>query len=165
MASSSIVRFGRCEEGYVIRVEGAGTLHESPMVEDFAQSVAEEGSSMGLVLDLSCCDYLDSTFLGVMVGLHKAAGRDVGCHFAIANPSRQCRGLLESLHLDAILRVVDESPRLLGEWESLDTGGVEFKEISRHVFECHQHLANVPGPQQQRFAKIAAQMATEFNDH
>src|SRR5689334_5995318 len=63
MSAPSVVKVGRTTSGYRLRVEGTGTMRESPAVGEFAERSLRDGTST-LVVDLSACDYLDSTFLG-----------------------------------------------------------------------------------------------------
>jgi hypothetical protein len=45
MSPPSVVKVGRIRSGYRIRVEGRGTLRESPAVHEFAGHVLRDGAS------------------------------------------------------------------------------------------------------------------------
>ena len=61
---------GRTEAGYAIRIEGRGTMRESPALQRVVRTVLD-GEACAVTIDLAVCDYLDSTFLGCLVDLHR----------------------------------------------------------------------------------------------
>ncbi len=62
--------------GYLFRITGRGTLRESPAFRDFVCGAIEDGAQV--VLDLSACEHLDSTFLGCLVMIHQRGESDGG---------------------------------------------------------------------------------------
>ena len=69
MSDPCTLTIHRTKFGYLLRLVGRGTMRESPTVRDFACGAIEDGAEF--VVDLSACEYLDSTFLGCLVLLHK----------------------------------------------------------------------------------------------
>src|SRR5687768_10917844 len=116
-AAASQLKVGRTGAGYCVRVEGRGTMRESPAVEEFvARSMG--GDPVTVVVDLTACDYLDSTFLGCLLGLHKRFGKRAGPsaadpgptpgpRFAIAADPERRRKLLGPTRLDLVLKSTD----------------------------------------------------------
>ena len=73
MATASAVKVGRTEAGYCVRIEGRGTMNQSPIVLEFVGRTLRDGAASGapgVVMDPSACEYVDSTFLGCLLGLH-----------------------------------------------------------------------------------------------
>ena len=66
----------RTESGYLFRVVGRGTMQASPTVQEFVCSALDDGADV--VLDLSACEYLDSTFLGCLLILDKRGSGAAG---------------------------------------------------------------------------------------
>jgi hypothetical protein len=175
------VKVGRTADGYCVRVEGRGTMKESPAVMEFAAGTLARGA--GVVVDLTECDYLDSTFLGCLLTLYKrgsAAGAPKGppsglaakspegsrpaggVGFAIAAPADRRRRLLGPTRLDAVLRSVDAPPAVVGDWVPLAATHPNAAELTRHVMDCHRRLAEIDGPNQAAFQRIADQMARDL---
>ena len=89
----------RIEKGYLFRIVGRGTLRESPAVRDFVCGAIEDGADV--VMDLSQCEHLDSTFLGCLVILHQRAERDGGSFSVFADELARQR-LFGVSHLDRV---------------------------------------------------------------
>ena len=60
---------GPISDGTVVCLVGRGTMCESPAFRDVAERLLDRGD---VVFDASRCDYLDSTFLGCLIGLKKS---------------------------------------------------------------------------------------------
>src|SRR5262249_19078749 len=114
MPTPSALKVGRTRDGYRVRVEGKGTMRESPAVHEFAMHTLDAAPA-SLVIDLSGCDYLDSTFLGCLVDLHRRHGRERPARFEVAAPPQARLRLLASSRLDALLNLIDEAPQVIGE--------------------------------------------------
>ena len=101
----SRLRIGRTNSGCVVRVEGRGTLRESPAIQEFALHFLEQEQERGVfVIDLAGCDYLDSTFLGFLVLLHGRYNRTEPHRFLVAASDDQCQRLLAPSRLNRLAR-------------------------------------------------------------
>ena len=161
-ASMSRVKFGRTSGGYRLRVEGKGTMRESRAAHDFAMACLGE-TERQVVADLSACDYLDSTFQGCLIILQRSFGNGADSRFSIANPSEKCRKLLAISHLDRFLNIRDECPEVIGEEVVLTPEALDSPDMARHIMDCHHRLAELGGPQQMAYQKIADQIAKDLN--
>jgi anti-anti-sigma factor len=158
MPQNYSLKFGRIEAGYRLCVERRGTMQESRPAEAFVnEALSREGVSV--VIDLSECDYLDSTFLGCLLGLHRQYGTS---RLRIAAPSDRTKKLFGPTKLDTALRVTAEVPPVIGEYVAIAPEAMNSKDMARHIMECHRRLAEIPGPQQNAFAAIAQQMEREL---
>lgn len=155
-------------QGVVIRVVGKGTARESRVVRDTATRALNATPPAAVVLDLSGCDYLDSTFLGCLVHLHRAGGSadpTTGGRFTVAAPPERRGKLLGAMRLDRIVACVDTPPSTCGSWVDLSGGVGEAapQALARHVMECHRQLAELDSPMQAVFARIADEMGRELS--
>jgi len=147
------------ESGYVCRIEGRGTMGESPHVRDFICGAIADGAHV--VLDLSTCEYLDSTFLGCLVMLHARGENQDGSFRIFADPSRREK-LLGTVHLDHYLNFTDECPAGTGDPVTLDVSVLDRAEFGEHLLETHRKLAELGGPAAGTFQKVADQIAREL---
>jgi len=88
-----------------VKVVGRGSFQNSGCLKAFYQQLLKEGVSR-FVVDLDACTYLDSTFLGILLGLGlklKEAGNGL-LHILNANPRNL--ELLKNLGLDRLI-VID----------------------------------------------------------
>lgn len=161
MSTPSVVSVGQTPSGSAIRIEGRGTMRESPAVREFAVRALDQGTER-LMIDLEGCDYLDSTFLGCLVDLHRRYGVTEPPRFVVSAPAATVQRLLAASRLDRFLRPTEERPEILGEAVVLPSQALETTELGRHVMECHRRLAEIGGPNQAIFERIADQLAEEL---
>jgi anti-anti-sigma regulatory factor len=156
-----VVKVGRIRSGYRIRVEGRGTLRESPAVHEFAGHVLQDGAST-LVVDLSACHYLDSTFLGCLVDLHKRHGSEQPPRLLIAASPAVRRQAFAANNLEPLFHHVDKCPEVVGEDQVIPPRALGASDLGRHIMECHRRLAEVEGPNQSEFGAVAEGLAREL---
>jgi anti-anti-sigma regulatory factor len=87
-----------------VKVVGRGSFQNSGCLKVFYQQLLKEGV-MRFVVDLDACTYLDSTFLGILLGLGlklKEAGNGL-LHILNANPRNL--ELLRNLGLDRLINI------------------------------------------------------------
>lgn len=152
---------GRTHDGHVVRVEGRGTMCESRALLELAEGCLA-GGNCSLTIDLSACEYLDSTFLGCLVKLHKRFQSSASGEFRVAADADHRRQLLAPTLLDRFLPLCQEGPDLVGQPVPLTPAEVDPKQLGHHVMECHRLLAEVGGPNQAVFRRIADQLASEL---
>jgi anti-sigma B factor antagonist len=161
-AKISVARFA---EGVTVRVEGPGTMSESRVVHAFAEQVLTENDQRVLV-DLSSCSYLDSTFLGGLVSLHKRHGgrEESERRFSIYAPAEQRRQLFSVSRLDQLLPFAEQLPAGQGEQDlSLQVEPYASKEdLARYVVECHRRLAELGGDEAPAFRGVADALESEL---
>lgn len=107
-----------------LRVTGRATMHCSP---DFKRAVIElvqKGRNL-FVLDLSECQLMDSTFLGVLISFvvkeTKVDGRLIKPSIKIYRPNSRILDLFDSLGMMDFIEIINE----------VDVDGVEFSQVGR----------------------------------
>lgn len=150
---------GRGAEGYVVRVCGRGTMRESRMLHDYLGCVLGQPDSR-VTIDLAGCDYLDSTFLGCLCSWKKQHGAE---RFAIAAPPEKVQSLLMPLKLHLFLTIVPTAPAVEGNLVAIEIVQRDACDLGRHVMECHRRLAELGGPQQEAFTRIADGLEKDLN--
>ena len=90
----------------VVKVIGAVDVSTSSWLRNSLLRVISDENHHGLVVNLASVSFLDSTGVGVLVGIwHRVCGSR-GC-LALASPSRQVRGVLETTGLTKVLPIYD----------------------------------------------------------
>ena len=141
-AHGSMLRVGRTASGFLVQVEGRGTLSESPALQEFAvQSLDGPSGPSTVVVDLSYCDYLDSTFLGCLVGLHRKYNRILPHRFRVAVSRDKSQKLLGPTRLNHLLDVTEVCPEPISDVLELSGPILPTADLGRHVMECHRRLA------------------------
>jgi len=161
-SATASVTVGRLPDGFLVRVQGRGTMRESPGFCRFAHDALTNGARV--VVDLSECSYLDSTFLGCLVGLHKHPGAWGSRTFVVAASLPVRQKLLGPTRLDRVLLFSDESPVACGEVVPLTSQQLNPSEFGHHVMQCHERLAELGGEDSAKFEQIAKQLARELGE-
>ncbi len=167
MSAASESRISACRTalGYVVSIEGNGTLCESHAFHQFV-SQCHDGDELSLVVDLQTCQYLDSTFLGCLVSLHRRYRDLTSGQFTIAASDERVETLLKPTQLHKLLRIVDHPPETIGQSVIISSDRTTADDLGRHVMECHRLLCEIEGPCQEAFRRVAEQLAREFDtDH
>lgn len=148
----------------VVRVRGRAQAHQCPAFRKFAEEILA-GSACRLQVDLSECEYFDSTFLGTLLHLRKTPGQDGGSVLTLVAPSEQCLQILGRMGARTLFRI-DSGCSVDGEnqWHILPEDqpgqcGLDFK---RNVVDAHQELAQVNGPMQDKYRMIAEMAALDL---
>lgn len=161
--SHSVLEVGRTAEGYVVRVEGRGSMHESPGLKEFVSHALGEAPEADFTVDLSHCDYLDSTFLGCLVGLHAQFNAKGGHRLQIAGSDDKLGELFGPSGLERILPRHEAGDDVVESWVAVPAAELDRAELGRHLLECHRKLAEVGGPQAAVFADVADQIERDLS--
>jgi anti-sigma B factor antagonist len=90
----------------VVTVTGEVDVSTSPSLRDGLLRVINDEIPRGLVVNLADVSFLDSTGVGVLVGIWHRARAATRC-LALAAPSGQARSVLEATGLATVLPVYD----------------------------------------------------------
>jgi anti-sigma B factor antagonist len=97
----------------VIRLRGRLTMVDAPALRSTVSAALEAGRTR-LVLDLSECEFMDSSGLGAVIGGLKTA-RQAGGDLRIASLTPQVATVLQLTNLDRVLRPYDSVAGALGD--------------------------------------------------
>jgi Anti-anti-sigma regulatory factor (antagonist of anti-sigma factor) len=108
-------------------------------------------------LDLSGCEYMDSTFLGLIVGTQKRFARVAGGGarkaMTLLGVNEACRGLLRTIGVLGMVELSEESvpfpadlPRLSGETRA----------SARFLLDAHEELSGLSDENRKRFSTLTS---------
>ena len=95
--------------------------------------------------------------------LHQRFGRAIPPRFFVAANAAQRQRLLAPLQLHRVFKLMDDAPPepdhwlTLGESEPARPSGAR-EQLGRHVLECHRHLADLGGANEDVFGPIIEQL-------
>jgi anti-anti-sigma factor len=135
-----------------VRAEGLANMKNAPLLHAFLMKARDEGVR-SVYIDLSATTGMDSTFMGLMVGMSQCFF-EVGGRVAIVRPSPQAYKLLKTLGVDEVVTVVPSAEDVpTAEYLNLegdaDLGQRERAELIR---QAHQHLAGINDGNRAKFA-------------
>jgi anti-anti-sigma regulatory factor len=124
-----------------------------------------------VVMDLSECLLMDSTFLGILTGyglkMSQANGNGAPCIVELFNPNSRVKELLENmgvLHLFRICQGTLSVPEKI-ESSNLEATRPNHEQITRTCLEAHQTLMSLNAENAARFKDVAKFLAEELKKH
>ncbi len=135
----------------VVRVEGRGSFKISPPMKQFIQRVIEARSASRILIDMSDCCGMDSTFMGVLAGLSYHVKDKPGFTLKLINLSEKNQKLLTTLGVDQVvnysLSSTDEEKELMtGQSDDAQTLEPDFSntlEAAKTTLEAHEALVDI----------------------
>ena len=141
-------------ERAVVRITGRANCLSSVLFKRVINGLIERGRGV-FTLDLSGCQLMDSTFLGVLVGLNRTlgqAGPDGG--FSLYKPTEPVRVLLDNLGILELFSTAES----LGQAETaelLEVGEASDKtELTRTSLEAHRTLIDANPGNETKFKEV-----------
>lgn len=139
-------------------VVGRGTFKIAPTLKRFGLAALDAGCSR-LILDMSRCVGMDSTFMGVAGGLALRYRRERNGEVALVRLSAKNRALLQTLGLDRSLRLEDGEGDLASFSEPLQPAslvGTDQVALTKTMLAAHQTLADISPENREKFKDVLA---------
>jgi anti-anti-sigma factor len=106
-----------------------------------------------IVFDLTQCEYMDSTFLGLIVGIGKRLAARSGSKPLLYGTNQACMGLLRTI---GVLGLVEISPRQAPAVEGMERISDSAAPTARFILDAHEDLSALSAENRSRFATLAA---------
>jgi len=153
------IKVGRTKQGLVIKVLGGGTVASSSSVRQFLATAFDRGVKK-TIFDLSECDYVDSTFMGVLVWAARLAASCPEGSAKVVGARAQVRDTLHAMKLELVLDISEEPP---GEHLRLrDLPRVKGPPEPGFIYEAHRELARISPENRKRFARLLEILEAEI---
>ena len=150
----------------IIKVTGRANFTSSVDFKALVNGLRQQGHGY-FILDLSECQLMDSTFLGVLAGLgmKMKGGQDGGAPAGIAlcRPSPRIADLLDNLGVASLFPVLGASAASGDSLQPVAPGAdVDKRDVSRTCLEAHQTLMEINPANAARFKDVAAYLAEDL---
>ncbi len=158
-ASQGTIRYGRGGRGMTFHVTGHATMASCLVLREHAGQALAAGATR-LQFDLRRCTHMDSTFIGTLLFLKRAAGR-VNGELILDAPSPRCCEVLEQMGLTGVFAVVSvDEPDTAG-WPELGASLEDVGACKRNIVDAHRELAALPGATGEVFRSVMRCLADE----
>ncbi len=150
------------QEDETLFLRGAGRL-TSQNSEEFKNTVFTLLNNKGcttILLDLSQCEYMDSTFLGILVGFYKKM-KSCGS-FSIVKPSKEALGHLHSMGIDKIIDIQNNSRSFPSE---MGLCGRQPTKDARAILSAHRNLMEISSQNTQKFAVLVKALESHIKQN
>jgi anti-anti-sigma factor len=104
-------------------------------------------------IDLSSCDYMDSTFLGLIVGLTKRLMAKARKKLTIVAANDACLGLLKTIGVLGLLEDSRESPPFPERMERIGRGSAATAEF---LLDAHEELSSLSDDNRAKFSALTS---------
>lgn len=166
VTADSTILVGTHDEFTWIKAEGKGSFLASPAMKEAAEARIAEGERL-LVIDLSACTGMDSTFMGTLAGIAARLG-DKG-KVQVAEPGDRNRRSLEDLGLDFLLEIEPADAVWRGQEAAIReklqpyrAGQSNDTQRGLHVLDAHKILANASEENAKKFAGVVRVLEAEL---
>jgi anti-anti-sigma factor len=139
----------------------------SPLKTAIFERIDAEPPVEKIYLELSDCEYMDSTFLGLIVGTQKrfarlSAGREGACRsIVLLGVNAACKGLLRTIGVLGMVELSDERVPFPPDLERL-TGAA--RASARFILDAHEELSDLSTENRKRFATLSSLLKNSLED-
>lgn len=155
---TGVFRIARSGDAVYVRVVGLATMANSTTFKEFADRMQAEGYRL-FVVDLAECRGVDSTFMGLLLGIAHAGERRDALMVVNANP--HCRKQLESIGLHRLLKIQAEPAGLPKDLQLHELPEAEVSPIQRLklIMKAHQDLIAIDKKNEEKFGAFLKDLA------
>ena len=132
-----------------LRVEGPANIAVSVNFKTVVLRCCEGGNRI-LLLDLKACPNMDSTFLGILLGLAGKLER-----IELLNPCERVADLLDNLGVLELVTVGQGGNPFDGQLASAETGGADKRALTEASLEAHRLLMELNPDNVPKFQDVA----------
>jgi anti-anti-sigma regulatory factor len=139
---------------YKIKVIGRATFECAPPLRSLAKDLADEEFKK-IIMDLSSCTAMDSTFMGILAMLGLRA-RKIAAEMVILNAGSSNIALIEGLGLKKLFTFTNDLSQATrtDEWRKFDASKTDRLDTARTVLEAHDTLMGVDSENVKKFEKV-----------
>lgn len=155
----------RCEaDEILLLIGGQASCHLCPALKQYVEDARRRGARK-LAIDLTDCQYCDSTFLGTLLALKRTFEPLGG--LVLVRPSTDVRRILAQLAAEKLFKVAEQFPPhdVQTTWQQLDSHWEkeQSKAFQQTVVEAHEELAAAGGDLAARFQPLAEALRDELD--
>ncbi len=142
----------------LFRVVGRATLHNSRFFQDFVESLMQQHYSK-FIIDLGQCNSIDSTFIGVLLGIATS------CYVAVINSDERHQRSLKTLGVHDMVCIVPQPFNLPANEAMMPLPQKPYgiKEKAAMILKAHELLIEHCSTNQARFGDFVKQLREELN--
>ena len=152
--------FKDSENTLFIRAQGHVTAALCPELKAKAFSRLDAAPPIRAVyIDLATCEYMDSTFLGLIVGINKRYKARNGSAVVLLHVNQTCLSLLKTIGVLRLVEISDEDrpfPKLM---EVISLGP---RATAEFILDAHEELSDLSEENKTRFSTLTQTLRTSI---
>lgn len=141
-----------------IRCDGKGSFLNSHHLKQCAESEIADGINH-IVIDLSACAGMDSTFMGTMAGIAMKLAKIDG-ELEVANPGEKNKRSLEDLGLGVLMSIDPQDSQWQSQISEIESKlapcdvAIEKADQANHVLDAHKKLCEADEQNNEKFGTV-----------
>jgi serine phosphatase RsbU (regulator of sigma subunit)/anti-anti-sigma regulatory factor len=159
MAALGSLCYGELGESTAINIRGRGTYMLSHNFFDAVKDIID--AKRGLIIDLSGCDYLDSTFLGMIYDVVDKA-KKAGIYVHLQSVNESVHRLFIELSMDLVLQNIHAQAEPLPDMEPLLKTKPDEESMHRRILRAHDILVSLSNENRKQFQGIVDMLRKEM---
>ena len=162
MSETTKVLVGKIDAGYIVMVNGRGTMEYCSDLFQFLSTKIDNEKIDDIYFELSNANYLDSSFIGVIVSIQKKCKKQENGDVIILNPSQKVKEILETMGLLEIMPLQEgknyQNMEMSKEIESKLEKNYHDIEL---LLQSHQNLMELNDENRKRFSLVRDMLEKE----
>ncbi len=126
-----------------------------------SQRISREDSPERIVVDLSQCTYMDSTFMGLLVGLNKKLGQLNKDKLVVYRPTKEAADLLDGLGLKGYLTFDWDTPWVFP--QEMETISGKTRATADFILKAHEHLMDLSRENRDKFSSLRSVLKKQIH--
>jgi anti-anti-sigma factor len=127
-----------------------------PLRETLLARLEETADIPAVFVDLSRCEYMDSTFIGLLVAMDRRLRKGSGGRVHVIRPSTPCRELLRQMGLQELLLVEEAAVELPASMEEVEKPSG--RPATEFVLRAHEALMETSEEARRKFALLREEL-------
>ncbi len=150
MAEAAFIK--ESDDGIFVRVQGHLTAQLCPELKARIFKRLEKAPvPSGIYMDLAEAEYMDSTFLGLIVGINKKYKALCGKPLCLVHVNETCGGLLHTIGVLKLVDIRDEGPEFPKMMDRIEPGA---RATAEFLLDAHEELAGLSDENRARFSTL-----------
>ncbi len=114
---------------------------------------------LGIFIDMANCEYMDSTFMGLLVGFNKRLEKAIGKKVILFNTNKTCYELLDNLGVSNLVSFSDEPMEFPENMERLEGARPTNPEFLLNV---HENLMELSDDNKKKFQTLGSVLKSQI---
>lgn len=145
-----------------IRATGHITANSCSQLKDRVfDDFESDNAPQNIFIDLSQCEYMDSTFMGLIAGFNKRLVRLGKGPLTLYKVNPTCQKLLKTMGISALVTMSEELPQFPAMMETMNAAEEASPEF---ILDSHNNLIELSEENEKRFATLRTILQNTINE-
>ena len=165
MEKEESILVGKCDNIVILRIYGKGDFINSQYVKDYIYNLLES-ENPEIIIDLSQCSTMDSTFMGTLAGISSKLMQKKLHKLILLNMNSHIEALLKNLGLLYILDSRNKiEPPISSEMKPIDMQELSKTNCIIHMIEAHEKLIEADSKNEVKFESVLNLLKKKLNSY